>query len=469
MPATKIVVTVGPASRAPKKLEALVEAGASVFRLNFSHGSHTEHGEVIQRLRSIASRKGIPLAILQDLQGPKIRIGPIAGEGVLLKEGQEFTLTTRPVTGDETRASLSYTRLPGDVSPGDTLLLSDGALELRVLESGERDIRCRVIIGGPLTSHKGINLPDSSIKAPSLTKKDREDMRFGLANQVDYMALSFIRNAGDIQRARRFLQRQGGRVPLIAKIEKHEALDCMDDIIAAADGIMVARGDLGVEIPLEKIPLIQKKLIQKSRRAAKPVITATQMLRSMVSSPRPTRAEVTDVANAILDGTDAVMLSEESAVGRYPVEAVAMLARIADDAETDSGYASPGQGMPRGESLPESVSFAACQLAESIGASALITFTQSGGTARLAAKYRPKAQILAPTPVEDTFRQLALSRGVRPILCPPSRDTDDMIRQILKTALDSRLVKKGQRVVITAGVPVWIKGSTNMIKAEILK
>lgn len=308
-------------------LEKLIQAGMDVARLNFSHGTRSEHNRVIKTIRRLANQFNLPVAILQDLAGPKVRVGKIKGEQVAIEPGSLFTLTTRNVPGDDHEVSVNYANLPEDVHPGDTLLLSDGALELKVLKTRKQDITCRVIVGGPLSSFKGINLPTGSIQAESLTAKDKKDLVFGIESEVDYVALSFVRKAEDVIAARRFIEEKGSDIPIIAKIEKHEALQNIDEIISVVDGIMVARGDLGVETPLEKVPLVQKMLIKKSNNAAKPVITATQMLRSMVENPRPIRAEVADVANAILDGTDAVMLSEETAMGKYPVEATAMMAK----------------------------------------------------------------------------------------------------------------------------------------------
>jgi len=471
MPRTKIVCTIGPASRSPEILEKLTQAGMNVARLNFSHGTQSEHLEVIERIRSLAAKSGKPVAILQDLAGPKIRIGKIKAGAITLESGALFTLTNQQLLGNENKVSVNYPDLPKDVKPGDTLLLSDGALELEVLEKTDRDVRCRVIIGGSLSSFKGINLPARSIKAPSLTKKDKEDLAFGIEQEVDYVALSFVRSAADATVAKSFIEKRGSAIPIIAKIEKHEALENIDEIIHDVDGIMIARGDLGVETPLEKVPLVQKMLIQKSNQAGKPVITATQMLRSMVDSPRPTRAEVTDVANAILDGTDAVMLSEETATGKYPVKSVATMARIAEDAESGFPFETwiNRLGSKTEKSLPEAVGCAACNLAESINASSIITFTQTGSTARLVAKYRPRRPVLAMTPLEKTYRRLGLIWGVVPFLSESMKNTDEMIDRAFKIALQSGLVKRGQRVVITAGVPVGIPGTTNLIKAEVLK
>jgi len=471
VPRTKIVCTIGPASRSPEVLEQLILAGMNVARLNFSHGTQSEHQKVIAAVRKISGRLNMPVAVLQDLAGPKIRIGKIESGQITLESGAQFILTTRKVPGNENEVSVNYSDLPKDVHPGDSLLLSDGALELEVLETNGQNIRCQVIIGGPLSSFKGINLPTSSIKALSLTEKDKKDLDFGIDQGVDYIALSFVRSKADVMAAKRFMEEKGSAIPIIAKIEKHEALKNIDEIIPIVDGIMVARGDLGIEMPLEKVPLVQKSLIQKSNLACKPVITATQMLRSMVDNPRPTRAEVADVANAVLDGTDAVMLSEETAIGKYPVEAVSMMARIAEDAESGFPFEEWIQRVEKEteKSIPEAVGHAACKLAESLNAASIITFTQSGSTARLAAKYRPKQPILAPTPLEKTFRSLALIWGVVPVLGESIKDTDEIVDRAFKAALESGLVKKGQRIVITAGAPVGVSGTTNLIRAEVLK
>ncbi|MFO0985664.1 MAG: pyruvate kinase, partial [Planctomycetota bacterium] len=335
---TKIVATIGPASRAHATLARLVDAGMDVARLNLSHGTHDEHREVMHAVREIAEQKQQPVAILLDLCGPKVRVGAIREPSVTLVPGQEFTLTTRAVPGSERAVSVSHATLPAEVQAGDPVLLSDGAIELEVIATQATDIVCRVIVGGALSSHKGLNLPTRTLQVQSLTDKDRRDLEFGITHGVDFVALSFVRSGADVQCARQFLQQRRSSIPLIAKIEKHEALDHLDAIIALADGVMVARGDLGVDVPLERVPRLQKELIARANRAAKPVITATQMLRSMVDNPRPTRAEVTDVANAILDGTDAVMLSEETAAGRYPADAVAIMARIAAATEASFPY-----------------------------------------------------------------------------------------------------------------------------------
>jgi pyruvate kinase len=467
---TKIVCTIGPASQSPETLEQLINAGMDVARLNFAHGTHSSHSDVMKNIRRLAGQLNKPTAILQDLAGPKIRIGAVKEGLVTLESGAMFTLTSRQVPGDDSEVSVNFPALAQDVKPGDSLLLSDGALELEVKETSRQDIKCRVVVGGPLSSFKGINLPTRSIRVSMLTDKDRNDLAFGMELQVDYIALSFVRNADDVLQAKRFMEKRNCSIPVIAKIEKHEAVSNIDEIIKVVDGIMVARGDLGVEIPLEKVPLVQKMLIEKANRAGKPVITATQMLRSMVESPRPTRAEVTDVANAVFDGTDAVMLSEETAAGNFPLKTVSIMSKIAEDAEAGIPYESWSERFLSEEekTIPESVGYAACKLAESIHAACIITFTHSGSTAQTVAKYRPRPIILAPTPDEKTYRRLALIWGVIPILSEKAENTDEMISKTFQAVIKSGLVESGEKAVITAGIPVGKPGTTNMIKAEII-
>jgi pyruvate kinase len=450
----------------------MVERGMDVARLNFSHGTREEHREVIRTIRQISREKGKEVGILQDLAGPKIRVGNIRGGAANLRPNSEFVLTNRQVLGDEREVSVSLPDLPSLVREGDTILLSDGALELKVLSRDAHDIRCRVVVGGPLGAHKGINLPATTLSIPALTEKDKEDMQFGIGEEVDFMALSFVRDASDIQEAREILERMGSDIPLIAKIEKHEALDHLDEIVAAADGIMVARGDLGVEISLEDIPMLQKNIIGKANLAGKPVITATQMLGSMVENPRPTRAEVTDVANALLDGTDAVMLSEETAMGKFPTEAVAMMAKIAVRTERKSWWAykkeSPASGRKTRGDISDAISHATRSVALDISARAIITCTTSGSTARQVSKYRPPVPILAISPHLKTVRRLSLSWGVVALLSAAYFDTDDMIDKAIERAVQSGMVNRGDTVVITAGIRVGVPGSTNMLKATVL-
>ena len=467
---TKIVCTIGPASRSAEAIDRLVEAGMDVARLNFSHGTQREHAEALRLVREAATRRGRAVAVLQDLAGVKIRVGQIAAGSLSLESGSTVVLTPRAETVVPGEVPVAYPDLARTVRPGDPVLLADGDLELTVLEIRGPDVVCRVVVGGLLSSHKGINLPSRSIQAPSLTEKDRDDLAFGIAQGVDYVALSFVRSARNVIEARRFAQERGANVPWIAKIEKHEAIGAIDGILAAADGIMVARGDLGVETPLEHVPALQKLLIARANRAGKPVITATQMLRSMVENPRPTRAEVSDVVNAILDGTDAVMLSDETAAGRYPVEAARMMARIASDAESMPATRPETIETERDRvGLPEAVADAACQLAADIGAAAVIARTQSGTTPRLVAKYRPRAPVVAPTPLEETFRRLALVRGVVPLrISGADADGADPMDAAVRQARDAGLVRPGDTVVVTCGLPMGVPGSTNSIRAVVV-
>ncbi len=465
---TKIVCTIGPASGDRAVLGRMMDAGMNVARLNFSHGTQEEQGAKIALIRELAAEKGLPIAILQDLAGPKIRTGSFACGSIELKPGDLFTLTARDVEGGPKEVGLTYRELPQDVMAGDTLLLADGALELKVESVKGPDILCRVILGGRLSSHKGINLPSRSIRAPILTKKDYADLAFGLAQGVDYVALSFVRSAADIEVARAYMRAQGRVVPIIAKIEKHEALQDLDRIIEAVDGVMVARGDLGVDIPPEKVPTAQRMIIEKANLAAKPVITATQMLKSMTDAPRPTRAEVTDVTNAVREGTDAVMLSEESAMGAYPIEAVATMARIAEEAEKDFARE---EWQDKLEKIPnrgpsDALARAACELAESMKAKAIIVATETGRTACLAATKRSPQMILAATSDERAYRQLALVRGVRPMLIQEVERLTLLFEQMHIAAKASGEVASGDTVVVTAGFPVGKAGVTNLIKLE---
>lgn len=462
---TKIVCTIGPASRETGILNGLIAEGMNVARLNFSHGSHETHAAVIDRIRAASAETRTPVAILQDLCGPKIRVGEIDAPGIRLSPGDVLTLTNQTAKGEDNRVSVNYTDLPADVEKGDVILLADGMMELEVLDATATDIRCRVIIGGVLTSHKGINLPSGTIRTPALTEKDKQDLEFGLSRDVDYVALSFVRRPEDIHEARDIIRQAGRKTPVIAKIEKHEAVRNIDAIIKAADGIMVARGDLGVEIPLERVPGIQKQVVKKAGAAGKPVIIATQMLRSMVDAPRPTRAEATDVANAVLDGTDALMLSEETASGSYPVESVAYMRRIAKSAESTYTY-EKSFSMITDIHVSESVAHAACTLADHLNAAAIIASTQSGFTAAQLSRFRPKSPIIALSPDVKTVRRLCLYWGCISSQTPRATDVDEMLETAVATAREIGHVKKGDLLVITAGHPLWQAGTTNMIKVR---
>jgi pyruvate kinase len=458
---TKIIATIGPAASSSTTIAKLIRAGMDAARLNFSHGDWNDHTKRIRLVRQEAEKAGKQIAIIQDLQGPKLRVGMMKNDAVTLRRGDEISLTTRKVLGTSQTIPVTYPRLAKDLKTGDTVLLDDGRLELKVIKKSVGDLRCKVIRGGVLRSHKGVNLPGVNLSLPSLSHKDKADLRFGIAQGVDYIALSFVRTANDISATRLFLKAHGADIPIIAKIEKPEAIQNLDEIIDAADGIMVARGDLGVEMSPEQVPLLQKKIIEACNRDEKPVITATQMLESMIENPQPTRAEASDVANAILDGTDCVMLSGETAMGKYPVQAVEVMARIAVQAEMSLSPIPPDRHISGPD---ESVAHAACRAAEEQHAQAIVTFTQSGSTALLVSKHRPRMRIIAPTPFELVARKMSLYWGVTPIILKTKRTTDNMIASVERAMHFGRLVKKHDLIVITAGVPIGVAGSTNMMK-----
>ncbi|RTI02373.1 pyruvate kinase [Thermus scotoductus] len=465
---TKIVATLGPASDSKEAIRALAEAGADVFRLNFSHGTHEEHRRRAAWVREVGKELGKTLAILQDLQGPKIRIGRFKEGRVELKAGQPFILTRAPVEGDETRVSITYKGLPEDVAPGQVLLLDDGRLRLRVERIQGDEIHTVVELGGILSDSKGINVPGSDLSIPALSEKDIQDLALGAELGVDWVAVSFVRTRDDLLLARHYLARHGSRARLMAKIEKPSAVHRFEEILEEADGIMVARGDLGVEMPLEEVPIMQKRLILWAIAAGKPVITATQMLESMVQNPSPTRAEASDVANAIFDGTDAVMLSAETAAGAYPVEAVATMARIARVVESSPEFLQK-LNVLRPAPTPttqDAIAQAADDIVEAVEAKAIVVFTATGSSARRIARTRPKVPILALTPNPEVERQLALVWGVLPHLAPDPQDTDDMVRIALEKAKACGLAQVGERVVIAAGVPFGVRGTTNLIRVE---
>jgi pyruvate kinase len=466
---TKIVCTLGPASDGDI-LPQLLEAGMNVARLNFSHGTHAEHGARIKRLRELAASQRVPLAILQDLPGPKMRIGEVVGGEVKLRDGEIFYLSAVPLKPGETGAMVDYPQIISETPPGVPILLADGNIELKVEAKTDQALKCRVVVGGELRSQVGINFPMHSLSLAAFTEKDREDLRYGISQGVDFVALSYVRSRQDVLDAKQFMRSLGADIPIIAKIEKHEALSCLDEIVAEVDAIMVARGDLGVEIPLEQVPIVQKQIIAAANKVGKPVITATQMLLSMVSHSRPSRAEATDVANAILDGTDAVMLSEETAAGQFPVEAVKFLDRVSRVTEAHFPHTAWLRSRaPSGrQQIPESISFSACEMALDLEARAILTNTEYGGTARLISRFRPLASIVAMTPREDTWRRLCLSWGVYPLLTPRLRHVDDMLRVVEEEALKAGRLDHGDRVIITSGTPIGTKGSTNLVKADVI-
>lgn len=462
---TKTVCTIGPASCSEDVLEQLIRAGMDVARLNFSHGTAEEHARVLDLIRKLSDKLRQPVAVLQDLAGPKVRVGDIPAPGIHLESDSRFILTTLPGAGTAGSVSVSYDRLPQVVKAGDPILLADGAIELEVEKIKGGEIHCRVITGDLLTSRKGLNLPTRSLDIPALTEKDKQDMIFGLKHGVDFIALSFVRNQNDILEAKEIIKRHDHDIPVIAKIEKHEAVNNIDEILQTADGIMVARGDLGVDIPLENVPMVQKDIIKKATLQGKPVITATQMLRSMTESPRPTRAEATDVANAVLDGTDAVMLSEETAVGKYPARAVEFMQRIIQSAESHYPHSRFLENKPQRD-ISLSVAYASCHMADQLNAAAIVARTQTGQTARHVSRYRPRQRIIALSPNPETVRRLCLSWGVYSCRAANPKGADDMIEQAAESALQTGTVKKGQIVVITSGHPVGRPGSTNMVRIK---
>ena len=450
-------------------LQRLFAAGMDLARLNFSHGSHEGHGEMIAMLRRLADRSERPLAILQDLCGPKVRLGDIAAGPVMVKRGQCLRLTLDPVPGDASAVSLPVPPIFAAAEVGDRLLADDGNVELRIFDKTDSDLFVRVIDGGILSSRKGVACPGISLDLPAVTDKDVRDLEFGLRQGVDWVAVSFVRGPEDIAAAREVMERVGIKRPIIAKIEKMEAVQNLGKILPVVEGIMVARGDLGVEVPIDEVPILQKKIIRQCNLAGKPVITATQMLESMVGNPRPTRAEVTDVANAILDGTDAVMLSGETAAGMYPVESCRMMAKVAANADPCLPDRAAFGGAPTGPSdITEAVAQAAVEMARSLQASAILCATTTGGTARLTAKYRPDTPIIATTPFAETYRRLALSWGVRPLLIDKVTDTDEMMEASLNAIIARKLVKTGDRVILTAGIPLYVTGNTNLIKVHVV-
>ncbi|ADV65668.1 pyruvate kinase [Deinococcus maricopensis] len=467
--ATKIVATIGPASRNPETLERMIDAGLNVVRMNFSHGDQEDHRQTYDMVRALAKKKGVSIGILQDLQGPKIRVGRFKDGPVTLSAGQPFIITMDDVEGTAERVSSTYKGLALDVRPGMALLLDDGNMALEVTKVQGHDVHTVVTVGGVLKNNKGINVPEADLTVPALSDKDVEDLTFGAELGVDWVALSFVRSRDDLLLARHYLARAGSRAKLMAKIEKPQAVERFDDILKECDGVMVARGDLGVEMRPEQVPIIQKRLIRACREAGKPVITATQMLESMINLPRPTRAEASDVANAIFDGTDAVMLSAESAAGLYPVEAVSMMDHIAREAEASAEYKIMQAQEIDTTLAQDAIAQAACNIGERMDLAAIVTFTKTGGAATRVAKNRPKLPILALTPNEQTRSQLALSWGIVPILSEDPHDTDDMVRIANNTLRDSRLAAVGERYVITAGVPFGVAGSTNMLRVEKLR
>lgn len=461
----------GPAVDNEEKLRALMLAGMDAARFNFSHGTHESHLALLTKVKRVRDELGAAVATILDTKGPEIRVKTFASGSVTLAEGAAFTLTTRDVPGDESCVSVTYSNLHNELKPGCRVLIDDGLIELRVEEVRGQDIVCTVACGGPLSSNKSINIPDVHIQLPSLTEKDKEDLRFAVEQDFDFVAASFVRKTSDVEDIRACLKEYGGEhIRIISKIENSEGVENLDEIIAASDGLMVARGDLGVEIPAYEVPILQKTMIKKTSMAGKPVITATQMLDSMIRNPRPTRAEVSDVANAVFDGTSCVMLSGETASGKYPLEAVQTMVDTIRAAELATDYWGRFRRFEfkPGRDINDAVTHASCQTAMDLEADAILTPTQTGHTARMISRFRPACPIVAFTTTERARRQLAISWGVRPLLAGYVDSTDRLFSMCVQSALKEGAVESGQMVVITAGIPIGLAGSTNLIKAQVV-
>ncbi len=465
---TKIVATIGPASGSPELLAELITAGMNVARLNLSHGNLDTHIEYIRNVRAVSKRLGFPVAILIDLPGPKYRTGALKLPGVRLEKGAAITLTTRQVAGDDTQVSVNLPTFPKDVMPSDLILLDDGALQLQCDGVTDTDVACTVLVGGPLTPGRGIAIPGRASTVPFMTDQLKGYIDFAVGQRPDFIALSFVSRPEDVAQVRRLLKDRGANIPLVSKIERGTAVAAFDAILAESDAVMVARGDLGVDIPLERLPLVQKEIIHKANRAGKPVITATQMLESMISAARPTRAEVSDVANAIFDGTDAVMLSAETSVGKYPVQAVSMMAAVAMETEKmlpyDLWIAERDSWLTN--QTEELISYNACLTARRLGAAAIVAFTSSGSTAARVSKYRPSTPILAISPNADTCRRLILNWGVQASRIPTPKTVDELFATAVETCKKQHLAKPGDNIIVTGGVPLGIAGTTNMLKVQ---
>ena len=464
---TKIICTIGPASESEEKLRELMFAGMNVARFNFSHGSHKEQLVKYNRVLKVRKELGLPVATLLDTKGPEIRLRDFEGGKVELVSGQQFVLTTEEIMGTAERATISYKNLKNDINVGKTILIDDGLIEMTVEEIKGEDIVCKVINGGFVSNHKGVNVPGAILSMPYISEVDLADIVFGVEHGFDFIAASFVRTREDIQEVRKIVEDRGSKIKIIAKIENMQGIQNLEEIITAADGIMVARGDMGVEIPLEEVPILQKKMIKMAVAQGKHVITATQMLESMIKNPRPTRAEATDIANAIYDGTTAIMLSGESAAGLYPVEAVKTMSRIAERAEQDIDYRGRMQRVKEDRQetpdITTAISYATCSVASDLKAAAIITVTMSGFTANMIARYKPGCQIIGCTLDEKVYRQLNLLWGVKPVMIQKERTTDALFEEAVFKAKQAGLVKTGDTVVITAGVPLGVVGKTDMI------
>jgi len=461
----KIVCTLGPATASAEQVHLLVEAGMDVARLNLSHGAYAQHEEQYALVRQASDAANKAVGVLVDLQGPKIRLGTFGDGPVELRRGETFTITVEDIPGTVDRCSTTYSGLPGDVRPGDMILVDDGRIALEAVKVSASDVVTRVVEGGPVSNNKGLNLPGVAVSVPALSEKDKEDLRWALHLRADLIALSFVRNAADAQDVRAIMDEEGARLPIIAKVEKPQAVENLDEIIDAFDGIMVARGDLGVELPLEQVPLVQKRAIRRARSQAKPVIVATQMLESMINASRPTRAEASDVANAVLDGTDAVMLSGETSVGRYPITAVRTMSRIVEAVEEETLTTLPPAITPP-RTTGGAIARAAAEVGQALEAKYLVAFTQSGDSAKRLARYRSPIPVLAFTPEQSVRSQLALTWGVETFLTDYVKHTDDMVQQVDAALLELGRCKPGDQVVIVAGSPPGVPGSTNAMRVH---
>ena len=466
---TKIICTMGPSTEKGDTLKKLIEAGMNVARMNFSHGDFDEHGGRLKSLRKYSKELGLPVAALLDTKGPEIRLGEFEAGRVELKEGQEFTLTARDILGTEKEVSITYKQLPKDVKPGSSILLDDGLIGLEVKEVSGDDIVCTVMNGGPVSNHKGVNVPGTDLSMDYLSEKDKADLIWGAENDVDFIAASFVREAADVIAIRDLLKAHGGeKIQIIAKIENEQGVRNIDGILEAADGIMVARGDMGVEIPGEEVPVVQKNLIKKANQAGKIVVTATQMLDSMIKNPRPTRAEATDVANAIYDGTVAIMLSGETAAGAYPVEALKTMVKIAERTEKDINYRRRFFENDRkaNPDVTDAICHATCTTALDLKAKAIISVTKSGRSAKMVSRYKPDCDIVACAMDEKVCRQLNLAWGVTPLLLDEQKEVFDLFDEAVAVAAKEKGLQKGDTVVITSGVPIGMSGTTNMLKVQ---
>lgn len=466
---TKIVCTLGPATDDDQTLEAMILAGMNVARLNFSHGNYEDHKRRADKVKAISKRLGIPVALLLDTKGPDMRVGRFAEGKTVVKAGDSFVFTTLPWEGDSEKAQILYDKLPQKVGVGNTIMVDDGLVQMVVTDVNKTDVVCRVVVGGTISNNKSVNVPSVKLDIPFLRENDVNDLLFGIENDFDFVAASFTRNASDILSIKKILEDNGSDMRIIAKIENFEGIENIDEIIKVSDGIMVARGDMGVEIPFEEIPALQKMIVKKAMVSGKPAITATQMLESMIQNPRPTRAEITDVANAIYDGTSAIMLSGETAVGKYPVEAVSTMARIAKKTEDDINYIErfSENDYNANVNITTAISHATCSAAHDLGAAAIITLTISGTTARMMSKYRPACPIIGCTSREKTMRFMCLSWGVIPVFLENMEDSGELFERAVDVALEKGYVKSGEMVVISAGLPLGIQGTTNILKVEI--